>query len=122
MSNDPRFGMIRSGDTIQMTIYETYEQIKEQLDFTRDPELDGVPIRVTHAAEKYNVAHSVIHGWAERGLVNIVDTGPKLLHLDEADVKLAAQIYLKAREYMPSRKASWVLKRALRSKLQPSGE
>jgi len=99
-----------------MTIYETYEKIKEQLDFVRDPELDGVPIRVTHAAEKYNIPEATLHGWVNRKLVSTISTGPKLRHLNEADVKLAAQIYQKAKKYMPSRKASWVLKRALQDK------
>ena len=114
MSNPPLFGMIRSGDTIQMTISETYELVKETLIFTRDPNLAGVPIRITHAAEKYNIPEATLHGWVKRGLVKTIRTGPKLHYLDEADVKLASQIYNKARQYMPSRKASWVLKRALK--------
>ena len=114
MSNDPRFGMIRSGDTIQMTITETYEHIKEKLIFTRDPELDGVPIRLTYAAEKYDVHYQTLQRWAVAGLVGTINTGPKLLELDEADVKLAAAIFNTAKKYTKSRQASWILKKALK--------
>lgn len=113
MSNDRGFGIIRSGDKIEMTITETYQQIKQHLTFTRDESLAGVPIRLTYAAEKYNVNYQTLQRWAESGLIGTVNTGPKLLELDEADVKLAAAIFNTAKKYTKSRRASWILKKAL---------
>ena len=98
-----------------MTVTETYERIRETITFARDSKLDGVPIRVTLAAEKYDVSHATLQRWAKKGLIKVLRRGPKLLELDEADVKRASQIFHKAVEYVPKRKASWILKRALQA-------
>jgi len=95
-----------------MTIKETYQKVVESMTFSRDPDLVGKPIRVTHAGEKYGIAYSTLQGWAMAGMVRITNQAPKLLELDEADVKLAAQIYNTAKKHTTPHKAAWVLKRA----------
>ena len=72
MNTRPEFGIIREGDTIQMTIKETVEHIKEHLEFSLDDDLVGKPIRITHAGEKYNIANSTLSHWVNSGLIKII--------------------------------------------------
>jgi hypothetical protein len=65
----------------------------ETLSIERDARLAGRAIRVSDAAEKYNTPHQTLSDWAERGLIRIIRQAPRLLELDEADVKLATQLY-----------------------------
>lgn len=79
-----------------------------------DDELEGKPIRVTKAAEKYNVTHASLSRWADAGYIRIIKREPKLLLLDEADVKQATTIFKRALEKTgSSRSAGWVLKRTM---------
>ena len=96
-----------------MTITETFQQIKERLVFVRDTELDGVPIRAIEAAEKYNVKRQTLTRWVKRGFLRPLERGPKLLTLNEAEVKLVADIYNTAKQHTTHVKAGWILKKAL---------
>jgi len=80
----------------------------------RDEQLEGKAIRVTEAAKKYGVSHQSLNNWAEYGYIRIIEQGPKLLLLDEADVKQAAAIFKKAKEKTGSPvRAGWILKRSM---------
>ena len=77
-----------------------------------DPELEGQPIRVTEAAEKYGVEQSSLTRWANAGYIQILEKGPKLLILDEGHVQRAVTIFHHAcRETGSYVRAGWVLKR-----------
>ena len=79
-----------------------------------DERLRGKPIRVTEAAEKYGVSHANLSRWADAGYIRVLQRRPRLLELDEADVKLAAEIFKRAREETGSYvRAGWILKRTL---------
>lgn len=84
-----------------------------------DPELRGKPIRAAEAVEKYAVSDVNLSRWVEAGYLRVIERGPKLLVLDEADVKRAAAIFHRAQQETGSFvRAGWVLKRRLRDKDQ----
>jgi len=79
-----------------------------------DPDLRGKPIRLVDAAERYNISDTNLVRWAEAGYIHIIKRGPKLLMLDEADVKRAVELFKVARQKTGSYvKAGWILRRAL---------
>ncbi|HDQ74098.1 MAG TPA: hypothetical protein ENN19_18690 [Chloroflexi bacterium] len=79
-----------------------------------DESLQGKPIRVTEAAEKYEVNQVTLGRWADSGYIHIMKREPKLLLLDEADVKRAVEIFRQGlQESGSSIQAGWVLKRAM---------
>jgi predicted site-specific integrase-resolvase len=79
-----------------------------------DPNLRGRPIRVTEAATKYDIEHANLSNWAKYGYINVLEQAPKLLMLDEGDVKVAVEIFKRAkRETGSSIRAGWVLKRKM---------
>ena len=80
----------------------------------RDKDLEGHPIRLSRAAEKYQVSDANLVRWVEAGYIQVIERGPKLLMLDEADVQLTTAIFKQARKKTGSFvKAGWVLKRAM---------
>ncbi len=79
-----------------------------------DTRLKGKPIRATDAAEKYDLARGSLTRWVKSGYIRVLERGPKLLVLDEAEVKLAAAIFHHAKEKTGSHvRAGWILKHAL---------
>jgi len=88
--------------------------IQLSADLNLDKSLRGQPIRVTEAAERYGVSQANLSRWADAGYIQIIDRRRRLLLLDEADVKLAAEIFKRACEETGSFvRAGWVLKRSL---------
>jgi predicted site-specific integrase-resolvase len=80
-----------------------------------DKNLQGKPIRLVEAAEKYDISDANLVRWADAGYIGVLERGPKLLMIDEADVKLAVNIFKDARrETGSSVKAGWVLKRTMK--------
>ena len=57
--------------------------------------LDGKPIRVTEAAEKYCIPHGTLSRWAKAGYIRVIERGPKRLVLNEADVAKAKDLIKK---------------------------
>ena len=55
--------------------------------------LEGAPIRMIEAAERYQIPNPNLVRWAQAGHIRILERGPKLLVLDEADVAVAAEMY-----------------------------
>ena len=54
--------------------------------------LEGKPIRATKAAEKYQIPQGTLSRWAKRGYIRVIERGPKLLLLNEADVARAKDL------------------------------
>ena len=79
-----------------------------------DESLRGKPIRVTEAAQLYDVSQANLSRWADAGLIRVLERRQKLLLLDEADVKLASDIFHKAKHRTGSFvKAGHILKHTL---------
>ncbi len=80
-----------------------------------DEELRGKPIRLSQATRRYNISDTNLVRWAEAGYIRVLERGPKLLMLDEADVKIATSIFERAREATGSPiRAGWVLKKRIK--------
>jgi hypothetical protein len=80
-----------------------------------DRSLQGEPIRLVKAAEKYDISDANLVRWADAGYIEVLERGPKLLMLDEADVKLCVNVFKDARtETGSSVKAGWILKRTMK--------
>jgi len=67
---------------------------KRVLDLAQEnySELEGRPIRVTKAAERYNIPQGTLSRWAKANYIRVLERGPKLLLLNEADVARARDI------------------------------
>jgi len=83
------------------------------LQFTPDPSLIGKTIRIYDASKKYGVPHNTIHHWTKSGIVTIIESGPKLMLLDESSLARAVAIFKYACQHTTPRKAAWILKRAV---------
>jgi hypothetical protein len=80
-----------------------------------EPELVGIPIRITDAAEKYDISQPTLSRWANAGYINTIEQRYSHRTLDEADVKRAVTIYKRALEKTGStHKAGWALRRAMK--------
>jgi len=89
--------------------------ILEEIRLEQYKHLRGRKIRVTEAAERYGVNQANLSRWADSGYIHIVKRQRRLLLLDEADVKLAADIFKRAhKELSSSVRAGWVLKRTIK--------
>ena len=81
-----------------------------------DERLRGQGIRLMDASRKYGVSDVNLVRWANAGYIRVLERGPKLLVLDEADVKLVTDVFKQAKERTGSSvKAGWILKRFLTS-------
>ena len=76
--------------------------------------LRGKKIRATEASKRYEVSQANLSRWADAGYIHVIERRQRLLFLDEADVKLAADIFKRAcAELQSSVRAGWVLKRTI---------
>lgn len=55
-------------------------------------ELEGRPIRVTEAAERYDIPQGTLSRWVKANYIRVLERGPKILLLNEADVARARDI------------------------------
>jgi predicted site-specific integrase-resolvase len=94
---------------------EDVGELKNELsNLAIDRNLQGKPIRITEAAEKYRTSHTNLGNWAEHGYIRVLERGPKKLLLDEGDVKLVVEIFKRAKnETGSSVRAGWILKRII---------
>ena len=70
--------------------YNDIELIASQLAPTNFAHLDGIPIKVTEAAKKYELPLSSVFAWAKKGhLRTIENSSPRPILLNEADVAYA---------------------------------
>ena len=83
------------------------------LQFVPDPELIGKTIRIYDASKKYGVPHNTIHHWTKSGIVTVIESGPKLMILDESTLARAVAIFKYACQHTTPRKAAWILKKAI---------
>jgi len=81
----------------------------QTLHVQRDTDLVGQRIRVSAAAHKYHVAQPMLTRWADRGLIAILRRAPRVLELDEADVKLATDLYATLLTYTNPKAAGHLL-------------
>lgn len=55
--------------------------------------LRGVPISISEASRKYNVAHPTIVRWTQRGHIKRLGMDRNRVLIDEADIAYCAEIY-----------------------------
>ena len=81
-------GRVRRGvsDGFPLVVEQDVRELARKASRSRFAHLKGTPIRVTDAAEKYNVPQGTLSRWAASGKIGIIKRAPKLLLLDEADV------------------------------------
>jgi predicted site-specific integrase-resolvase len=108
-------GTVRAAKTPEGEVLVAGEDIGVMsIEVQVDADLRGKPIRVTEAAAKYDIEHANLSNWAKYGYIHVFEQAPKVLLLDEGDVKLAVEIFKRARrETGSSIRAGWVLKRAM---------
>jgi hypothetical protein len=97
----------------EATVVMTTEQKIDSIHVPLDRKLVGHPVRVTDAATKYDISHVNLSRWADAGYIRIIERAPKLLVLDEADVKRAVEIFTIAKEHTTPRRAGWILKKSI---------
>jgi predicted site-specific integrase-resolvase len=109
----PAGGLLVAGEDVGEL--KTKLSLEAKLDSIEvDKRLRGKPIRASEAAEKYRLRQGSLTRWADAGYIRIIERGPKLLILDEGDVKRAAEIFHYAEHQTGSYiKAGWILKHAL---------
>jgi predicted site-specific integrase-resolvase len=108
-------GTIRAAKTPEGEVLVAGEDVGiMNIEIQTDPSLQGKPIRATEAAAKYQIDQRTLGRWAHAGYVRIIEQAPKLLVLDESDVKRAVSIFRQAcRETGSYVRAGWVLKRSM---------
>jgi hypothetical protein len=84
---------IQVNDSIAVAEDEMFGLVSARTgDRKRYAPLEGNPIRLTRAAEKYRLSKSALSCWVKRGYIRVVERGPKLLLLNEADVAKAKDL------------------------------
>ncbi len=91
-------GLIDSGNIRVAQLNGTIAVAESELDqiiaITREQykHLQGKPITVAEAVEKYNLGQFALRGWINRGYVQIITPGYGMI-IDEADVAYCAAVY-----------------------------
>ena len=84
---------VRINRRIAVAEEEVFNLVKEMTEDGRKyAALEGKPIRLTKAAEKYQIAQPTLSKWAKRGYIRVIERGPRLLLLNEADVARAKDL------------------------------
>ncbi len=60
-----------------------------EVDRAQFKHLDGRAIRLSDAAIKYDISKKNLSVWARKGLVHVLERGPKIVLLNEADIAFA---------------------------------
>jgi predicted site-specific integrase-resolvase len=93
-----RAGTVRAIQNSQGEVLVAGEDVGVmQIEPEVDPDLQGKPIRAAVASAKYNISDVNLSRWAEAGYIRVLERGPKLLVLDEAEVKRAVEVFHQAR-------------------------
>ncbi len=107
-------GMVRAVQTPSGNMLVASKDVVSIANIRIDESLRGKPIRVTEAARLYGVSHANLSRWADAGLIRVLERKKRLLLLDEADAKLAADIFHMAKHRTGSFvKAGHILKHTL---------
>lgn len=64
-----------------LPVYQEYE------------DLEGVPIRIFEASNKYNISTPTITRWIQRGLIHLLSKEGRKTYIDEADMAYCARVY-----------------------------
>jgi vacuolar-type H+-ATPase subunit E/Vma4 len=117
LERDIQEGRVQALRTLEGHVLVASEDVSlasklEQVDVENS--LEGTRIRLMDAARKYRISHANLVHWMDAGYIKVLERGPQLLVLNEADVALAVKIFKEAREETGSPiRAGWILKRAL---------
>ncbi|MBC8447076.1 MAG: hypothetical protein H8D78_04935 [Chloroflexi bacterium] len=84
-------GRVRRGasDGFPLVVEQDVQELARKVSRNRFAHLEGRPIRLTKAEEKYGIPNPTLSRWAHSGRIRILRRGPKLLEMDEADVAYA---------------------------------
>ena len=84
---------VRINHTVAVAEGGVFEFVKETNgNGKKYAKLEGKPIRLTRAANKYQISPAALSDWTKRGYIRTVERGPKLLLLNEADVARAKDL------------------------------
>ncbi|MBN1811303.1 MAG: hypothetical protein JXA14_05670 [Anaerolineae bacterium] len=84
---------VQVGRKVAVAEDEVFDLVKEMTgDGKKYATLEGKPIRVSKAAEKYQMPHATLSKWAKRGYIRVIEQRPRLLLLNEADVAKARDL------------------------------
>jgi predicted site-specific integrase-resolvase len=110
-----RAGTVRAIQNSQGEVLVAGEDVGVmQIEPEVDPDLQGKPIRAAVASKKYGVSPNNLGNWAAAGYIHVIERGPKLLLLDEGEVKRTVEIFRQARRETGSFiRAGWILKKAM---------
>jgi excisionase family DNA binding protein len=70
------------------------QKTKEQIIEEKFRHLQGIPITVTEAAEKYNIVRNTLLNWVKYGHITVLKPGYRM-ELNEAEVAYCAEVYRK---------------------------
>jgi predicted site-specific integrase-resolvase len=83
---------VRVNRKIAVAEREVFDLVKEMAGNGRHEDLEGSPIRVGEASEKYQIPSGTLSRWAQQGYIRTLERGPKLCVLNEADVARAREL------------------------------
>jgi len=83
-----RIGAVKVDGTLLLSEKDAREEA-QKVSRSRFRHLEGRPIRVRAAEEKYGIPNQTLSRWAHSGRIRILRRGRQLLELDEADVAYA---------------------------------
>jgi len=110
-----RLSRTQKGDSViavsTSTVAAAANMILDEINPEQYEHLRGNRIRLTDAAEKYQIAKQNLARWTEYGYLRVIERGFQYLELDEADVSFAVNVYNRACVLTDSPiKGGWVLK------------
>jgi predicted site-specific integrase-resolvase len=84
---------VRVNRKIAIAENEVFDLIKQTVaGRARYATLEGKPIRVSEASEKYQIPHATLSKWAKRGYIRVIEQRRRLLLLNEADIARAKDL------------------------------
>jgi transposase len=84
---------LSSGELLVAADNGSPPKTKDQIIQEKFANLQGQPITITEAAEKYNVPRSTVEKWVERKYIDIVDSNSYPMKVNEADVSYCVEVY-----------------------------
>jgi hypothetical protein len=84
---------VRVNRKVAVSASDAFDLVKEMTgDGKKYAALEGSPIRVGEASEKYEIPSGTLSRWAKQGYIRVIERGPKLCVLNEADVAKAKDL------------------------------
>ena len=82
-----------SGELLVAADNGSLPKTKEEIIEEKFSNLQGHPITISEAAEKYHVPRSTIEKWIEREYIEIVDANSYPMKVNEADISYCVDVY-----------------------------